>query len=60
MRTLLRASEAIDWINAQFGKVANLLVLVDVLSSARAMPCRAMHSASVRTGSSKFNGTCSP
>src|SRR6266436_5538473 len=34
MRTLLRASEAIDWINAQFGKVANLLVLLACFVSA--------------------------
>jgi len=34
MRTLLRASDAIDWINAQFGKVANLLVLLACFVSA--------------------------
>ena len=34
MRTLLRASEAIDWINAKFGKVANLLVLLACFVSA--------------------------
>jgi TRAP-type mannitol/chloroaromatic compound transport system permease small subunit len=34
MRTLLRASEAIDWINAQFGRVANLLVLTACFVSA--------------------------
>src|SRR5580765_1466996 len=34
MRTLLRASEAIDWLNTQFGKFANLLVLLACLVSA--------------------------
>src|SRR5437899_10929871 len=34
MRTLLRASEAIDWLNAQFGKIANLLVLLACFVSA--------------------------
>ena len=34
MRALLRASEVIDWINAQFGKVASLLVLSACLVSA--------------------------
>ncbi len=34
MRNLLRASEAIDWVNTQFGKGANLLVLLACLVSA--------------------------
>ena len=34
MRILLRASEAIDWLNAQFGRVANLLVLLACFVSA--------------------------
>src|SRR6266446_9350446 len=34
MRTLLWASEAIHWINGQFGKLANLLVLVACFVSA--------------------------
>jgi TRAP-type mannitol/chloroaromatic compound transport system permease small subunit len=34
MRTLLRASEVIDWMNAQFGKAANILVLVACFVSA--------------------------
>lgn len=34
MRTLLRASEAIDWLNAQFGRLATLLVLLACLVSA--------------------------
>jgi len=34
MRTLLRVSEAIDWLNAQFGQIANLLVLLSCLVSA--------------------------
>jgi TRAP-type mannitol/chloroaromatic compound transport system permease small subunit len=34
MPTLLRASEAIDWLNAQIGQIANLLVLLSCLVSA--------------------------
>lgn len=34
MRSFLRASEAIDWLNTQFGKLANLLVLLACLLSA--------------------------
>jgi TRAP-type mannitol/chloroaromatic compound transport system permease small subunit len=34
MRTLLRISEAIDWLNAGFGKLANFLVLASCLVSA--------------------------
>ena len=34
MRTLLGASEAIDWLNSQFGKLANLLVLLACVVSA--------------------------
>src|SRR5688572_5997236 len=34
MRTLLRASEAIDWLNTRFGKLANVLVLLACLVSA--------------------------
>jgi TRAP-type mannitol/chloroaromatic compound transport system permease small subunit len=34
MRTFLRLSEAIDWLNAQIGKVANLLVLLSCVVSA--------------------------
>ncbi len=34
MRGLLRASEAIDWVNAQLGKIANFLVLLACLVSA--------------------------
>jgi TRAP-type mannitol/chloroaromatic compound transport system permease small subunit len=34
MRTLLRVSEAIDWLNAQIGQIANLIVLLSCLVSA--------------------------
>ena len=34
MRTLLRISEIIDWVNAQFGRLASFLVLLAVLVSA--------------------------
>ena len=34
MRSLLRVSEGVDWFNAQFGWVANLLVLLACLISA--------------------------
>jgi TRAP-type mannitol/chloroaromatic compound transport system permease small subunit len=40
MRELLRASEAIDWMNAQLGKVANLLVLAACFVSAGNAMCR--------------------
>src|SRR4051794_35699712 len=34
IRTFLRLSGAIDWLNAQIGKVANLLVLLSCVVSA--------------------------
>ena len=34
MGTLLRLSEAVDWLNARFGQLANLLVLLACLVSA--------------------------